>query len=53
VSIFLVSGYPDEVAEELFATPIHTASEVQRLIDTGGKVLVIPDAHKATVTVGE
>ena len=50
-SVFLASGYPDDVAEELFATPIRTASEVQRLIDTGGRVLLIPDAHKTTVTV--
>ncbi len=50
-SLFLASGYPDDVAEELFATPIHTPSEVQRLIDTGGTVLLIPDAHKTAVTV--
>ena len=50
-SIFLASGYPDEVAEELFATPIHTPSEAQRLIDTGGTVLLVSDAHKTTVTV--
>jgi nickel-dependent lactate racemase len=50
-SIFLASGYPDDVAEELFATPIRTASEVQRLIDTGTSVLLIPDAHKMTVAV--
>jgi nickel-dependent lactate racemase len=49
-SVFLVSGYSDETAEELFATPIHTPSEVQRLIDSGGKVLLIPDAHKMMVT---
>jgi nickel-dependent lactate racemase len=49
-SIFLASGFPDEVAEELFATPIRTPSEAQRLIDTGGSVLLIPDAHKTTVT---
>ncbi len=49
-SLFLASGYPDEVAEELFATPIRTPSEAQRLIDTGGRVLLIPDAHKMTVT---
>jgi nickel-dependent lactate racemase len=49
-SIFLASGYPDDVAEELFATPIRTASEVQRLIDSGTKVLLIPDAHKTMVT---
>ncbi|MBP3957965.1 DUF2088 domain-containing protein [Gemmata sp. G18] len=51
-SLFLASGYPDAVAEELFATPIRTQSEAQRLIDTGGTVLLIPDAHKAMITVG-
>jgi nickel-dependent lactate racemase len=50
-SIFLASSYPDDVAEELFATPIRTPSEAQRLIDTGGNVLLIPDAHKTTVTL--
>ncbi|WP_171473347.1 lactate racemase domain-containing protein [Frigoriglobus tundricola] len=50
-SLFLASGYPDDVVEELFATPIHAPSEAQRLIDTGGTVLLIPDAHKTTVTV--
>jgi nickel-dependent lactate racemase len=51
VGVFLASGYPDEVAEELFATPIHTPSEVQRLIDSAASVIVIPDAHKVRVTV--
>jgi nickel-dependent lactate racemase len=50
-SLFLASGYPDDVAEELFATAIARESEVQRLIDTGGSVLLIPDAHKTTVTL--
>ena len=49
-SLFLASGYPDEVVEELFATPIHSASELQRLVDTGEKVLIIPYAHKTMVT---
>jgi nickel-dependent lactate racemase len=51
VGMFLASGYPDEVAEELFATPIRTPAEVQRLIDSAASVIVIPDAHKARVTV--
>jgi nickel-dependent lactate racemase len=51
-SLYLASGYPDDVAEELFATPIRTASEVQRLIDGGGRVLLVPDAHRMMVTVG-
>ncbi|MCI0704954.1 MAG: lactate racemase domain-containing protein [Planctomycetia bacterium] len=49
-SLFLASSYPDNVAEELFATPIHSQSEAQRLIDAGGTVLLIPDAHKMMVT---
>ena len=52
-SVFLASGYPDGVAEELFTTPIHSPTEVQRLIDSGGRVLVIPDAHKTMVEVKE
>jgi nickel-dependent lactate racemase len=52
-SLFLASGYPDDVAEELFTTPVHTATEIQRLIDSGGRVLVIPDAHKTMVEVSE
>ncbi len=50
-SLFLASGYPDDVVEELFATPIHAAVEVQRLIDNGARVLIIPDAHKTMVTL--
>jgi hypothetical protein len=50
-SLCLASGYPDDATEELFATPIHAASEVQRLIDAAGSVLVVPDAHKAKVTM--
>jgi nickel-dependent lactate racemase len=49
-SLYLASGYPDTVAEELFTRPIRTASEVQRLIDASENVLVIPDAHKMMVT---
>jgi nickel-dependent lactate racemase len=52
-SLYLASGYPDDLAEELFATPIRTASEVQRLIDAGERVLVIPDAHRSMVTLAK
>lgn len=50
-SLFLASGYPDDVAEELFATPLRSPAEVQRLIDAAARVLIIPDAHKAMITV--
>ena len=51
VRVCLASGYPDDVAEELFATPIRTPTEAQRLIDAAESVVVIPDAHKMKVTV--
>ncbi len=44
--INLLSGLADEVVEELFATPLHDASEVQRLLNAGGSCLFLPDAHK-------
>lgn len=50
-SVFLASGYPDDVVEELYATPIRSAAEVQRLIDSAERVLVIPDAHRSMVTL--
>lgn len=50
-SVFLASEYPEEFAEELFATPLTSPSEIQRLLDTGGDVLIIPDADKSMVTV--
>jgi len=50
-SIFLASEYPVEFAEELHATALQSPSEVQRLLDSGGDVLIIPDADKSMVTV--
>jgi nickel-dependent lactate racemase len=51
-SVFLASGLPDDVAEELFTTPVHEPAEVQRVVNAGGRVAVIPDAHRTVVTVG-
>lgn len=48
-NLFVASGWPDEVTEELFATPLRSAAEVQRLINAAERVLVIPDAHKTVV----
>jgi hypothetical protein len=50
-SLFLASGLPDTMVEELFATPIRNADEVQRLINASSHVLVIPDAHRSLVTL--
>ncbi|HEX4607676.1 MAG TPA: lactate racemase domain-containing protein [Urbifossiella sp.] len=49
--LFLASGLPDDVAEELFATALRTPAEVARLTAAADAVIVIPDAHKAMVTV--
>jgi nickel-dependent lactate racemase len=49
----LLSGLPDDSVEELFATPLHAAREVQRLIDAGGSCLFLPDAHKMLAVVAE
>jgi hypothetical protein len=48
----VLSGLPDETVEELFATPLGDAAQVQRLIDAGGDCLFLEDAHKMVVTVG-
>jgi nickel-dependent lactate racemase len=51
-NINLLSELPDETVEELFATPLHQAREVQRLLDAGGSCLFLPDAHKMLATIG-
>jgi len=52
ISLYVAAGWPDDLLEELFATPIRTAGEVQRLIDAADSVLFLPDAHKMFVEVG-
>jgi nickel-dependent lactate racemase len=47
--ITLLSGLPADAAEDLFATPLEDAGQVQRLLDVGGACLFLPDAHKARV----
>jgi nickel-dependent lactate racemase len=46
-SVYLLSGLPDETAEELFTTPLEHASQVQRLLDTDGTCVFLADAHKS------
>jgi nickel-dependent lactate racemase len=45
--VYLLSGLPGETVEELSATPLENAGQVQRLIDAGGSCLFLGDAHKA------
>lgn len=49
--INLLSALPDETVEELFATPLHEAREVQRLLDAGGSCVFLADAHKMLAVV--
>jgi hypothetical protein len=52
-NINLQSGLADETVEELFATPLHEAREVQRLLDAGGSCLFLPDAHKCLAIISD
>jgi nickel-dependent lactate racemase len=49
--VYLCSGLSEETAEGLFVTPVENGRQVQRLIDGGGKCLVLPDAHKLMAAV--
>lgn len=51
-SLFVAAGWPDDTTEELFATPLASAAEVQRLIDAADRVLILPDADKTMAEVG-
>jgi nickel-dependent lactate racemase len=45
-SLYLLSELPGETAEDLFATPLETVGQVQRLLDSPGSRLFLSDAHK-------
>jgi nickel-dependent lactate racemase len=47
--LYIVSGLPEETVEELFATPLESLDQVQRLLRGDGTVLFLQDAHKALV----
>jgi nickel-dependent lactate racemase len=46
-SLYLLTALPDETVEELFATPMQHAGQVQRLIGPEDTCLFIADAHKS------
>lgn len=48
-SLYVAAKWPEKVIEDLFATPLNSAAEVQRLVQQSEKVLIIPDAHKSLV----
>jgi nickel-dependent lactate racemase len=45
-SLFLLSRLPAEVSEDLYATPLQDEGQVQRLLNSPGSHLILPDAHK-------
>jgi nickel-dependent lactate racemase len=49
--VYLLSGLPDETAEELFTTPLEHAGQAQRLLAGAGSVLFLDDAHKTLAVV--
>lgn len=51
--LYLLSAWPGERVEELFATPLENARQAQRLIDAGGLCLVVDDAHKTMAVLVE
>lgn len=44
--LFVRSGLANDTVEELFATPLDNAVQVQRLLAEGGSCLFLPDAHR-------
>jgi len=50
--IYLLSGFGSEITEELFATPLDDAKQVQRLLAGEGSCLFLDDAHKGLAVLG-
>jgi nickel-dependent lactate racemase len=51
--VYLLSALPEETAEELFAIPLKSAAQVQRLLRGEGSCLFLNDAHKSLAVVDE
>jgi nickel-dependent lactate racemase len=49
--VYLLSGLPEAVAEELFVTPMEEASQLQRLVRGAGSYLLLEDADRALPAV--
>lgn len=50
-SLFLLSGWDEDVTEELFATPLTNAGQAQRLIAAAESCAILQDAHKMLVVM--
>jgi nickel-dependent lactate racemase len=49
--LYVLSGLANETVEELFATPLQQAGQVQRLLDDSRSCLFVEDAHRALAVV--
>jgi nickel-dependent lactate racemase len=47
--LMVAAGWPDDLIEDLFATPLRHVAELQRLIDAADSLLILQDAHKLMV----
>jgi nickel-dependent lactate racemase len=45
-TLYLMSDMPDDLVEDLFAIPLESVTQLQRLIDSRGSRLFLSDAHK-------
>ena len=44
--LYLLSGLPNEISEELFAIPMQNAEQAQKLLTANATCLLLPDAHR-------
>jgi nickel-dependent lactate racemase len=51
--LYLLSDLAEDLVEDMFATPLQEASQVQRLLDEGGACLFMQDAHKMLAVLAE
>ncbi len=48
-----LANVAEDLAEELFATALGNARELERLLETGDRVLFLPNAHRTIVRIQE
>ena len=44
--LYLLSGLPNEISEELFAIPMQNAEQAQKLLTANATCALLPDAHR-------
>ena len=49
--LYLLSGLDDDLAEEMFTTPLTQPGQVQRLVSHGETCLILPEANKTLASV--